>query len=127
MKNIFFICNCHLAYFRVFQDKVVVLEYSYSKEIVSWRLLTNRALDDLINDSVFYCACVVEELSDDFHDDRYKNRLVENRLKEADWLSNLKEEIVRVDQQNVAITEETMQEDAKLEGTRTGWGSRVFG
>ena len=37
--------------------------------------------EDLINDSVFYCACVIVRISDDFYDDRHENHLVEIRLK----------------------------------------------
>ena len=37
-------------------------------------------IDYLINDSIFYCACVIVRISDDFYDDRYENRLVEIRL-----------------------------------------------
>ena len=33
--------------------------------------------------------------------------------KEADWLSDLKEEIVRVDQQNVAITEDKVKKQCR--------------
>ena len=35
--------------------------------------------------------------------------------KETKWLSDLKEEMVKLEQQNVVIT---MQQNAKLEGTR---------
>ena len=42
--------------------------------------LVERTLDDLlgdlINDSVFYCACVILKFSDDSYDNRPKNRLV---------------------------------------------------
>ena len=37
-------------------------------------------IDDLINDSISYCACVIVKISDDFYDDRHENRLVEIRL-----------------------------------------------
>ena len=37
-------------------------------------------IDDLINDSTPYCACVILKISDDFYDDRHENRLVEIRL-----------------------------------------------
>ena len=37
-------------------------------------------IEDLINDSVFYCACVVVRISDYFYDDRLENRLVEIHL-----------------------------------------------
>ena len=37
-------------------------------------------IEDLINDSVPYCACVIVRISDDFYDDRHENRLVEIHL-----------------------------------------------
>ena len=37
-------------------------------------------IDDLINDSIPYCACVIVRISGDFYDDRHENRLVEIRL-----------------------------------------------
>ena len=37
-------------------------------------------IDDLIHDSISYCACVIVRISDDFYDDRHDNRLVEIRL-----------------------------------------------
>ena len=39
-------------------------------------------IDDLIDDSIPYCACVIVRISDDFHDDRHENRLVEIRLQQ---------------------------------------------
>ena len=38
-------------------------------------------IDDLITDSIFYCACVIVRISDDFSDDRHESRLAEIRLK----------------------------------------------
>ena len=38
-------------------------------------------IGDFVNDSVFYCACVVVKILDDFYDDRHENHLVEIRLK----------------------------------------------
>ena len=38
-------------------------------------------IDDLINDSISYCACVIVSISDGFSDDRHENRLVEIHLK----------------------------------------------
>ena len=37
-------------------------------------------IDDLIDDSISYCACVIVRISEDFYDDRHENCLVEIRL-----------------------------------------------
>ena len=49
-------------------------------------------------------------------------RVKKEHNKEVDWLSDLKEETVKLEQQNVVIKEfkvKKMQQNAKLEGTRT--------
>ena len=40
-----------------------------------------KCIEDPINNSVSYCACVVKKLSDDFYDDRCRSRRVEIHLK----------------------------------------------
>ena len=62
----------HGQYERKIVNKIV--ECSMKVELVSTfcRALYDL-IDDLINDSVSYCACVVTN----FSDDRHKNRLVE--------------------------------------------------
>ena len=42
--------------------------------------IVNRSTKSLNQFNVFYCACIIVRVSDDFYDDRHESHLVESRL-----------------------------------------------